>query len=177
MVRSLAKVQKKIHKKQGNARSLHENSRHAKKLRRAELREDKLTRLHASRSKASQPLLEMVSFFQEAAQRIQGSLEGVVHELIESYLHRHDERFSDMKKQRRSGQSSYQEDLLKLQVSNEERLYEESGFYMPDLKDVENLERLRSWNGDWTALNGIKFVHVRRDGTEQDASFPPNRLS
>lgn len=56
MARSLAKVQKKITKKHGNARSLHENSRDAKKLRRAELREDKLARLSASRSKASQPI-------------------------------------------------------------------------------------------------------------------------
>lgn len=97
----------------------------------------------------------MVSFFQQAAQRISGSLEGVVHELIErydwlilvlsctsldsprfysSYLRRHDERISNMKKQRRPGQSSYQEDLLKLQISNEDRLYKETGFCKFGLK-------------------------------------------
>lgn len=55
MPKSLSKVQKKLSKKKGNISSLHENSRDAQKLRRAEARSEKLERLAAARAKANQP--------------------------------------------------------------------------------------------------------------------------
>lgn len=54
MPKDLAKVQKKIHKK-GATTSLHENSRDAKRLRRAGARSDKLEKLATARGKALQP--------------------------------------------------------------------------------------------------------------------------
>ena len=56
MAKSLAKVQKKISKKNKSTRSLHENSRDAQRLRRAGARSEKLERLAAARAKANQPL-------------------------------------------------------------------------------------------------------------------------
>lgn len=57
MPKTLAKVQKKIAKKRGkSASSLHENSRDAKRLRRAGARSEKLDKLAAARGRASQPL-------------------------------------------------------------------------------------------------------------------------
>lgn len=57
MPKNLAKVQKKIAKKKGKSvSSLHENSRDAKRLRRAGARSEKLDKLAAARGRASQPL-------------------------------------------------------------------------------------------------------------------------
>lgn len=56
MPKNLAKVQKKIAKKKGNVSSLHENSRDAKRLRRAGARSEKLEKLAAARGRATQPL-------------------------------------------------------------------------------------------------------------------------
>ncbi|KAI4290085.1 MAG: hypothetical protein L6R35_000656 [Caloplaca aegaea] len=68
MPKNLAKVQKKIAKKKGNVSSLHENSRDAKRLRRAGARSEKLEKLAAARGRATQPLLQRIAFFQIAAQ-------------------------------------------------------------------------------------------------------------
>lgn len=58
MPKNLAKVQKQISKKKnkGATSSLHENSRDAKRLRRAGARSEKLEKLAVERGKASQPL-------------------------------------------------------------------------------------------------------------------------
>ena len=55
MAKSLNKVVKKVTKKKGNTNALHENSRDAKKLRKAASREDRLSRLAAVRVKLNQP--------------------------------------------------------------------------------------------------------------------------
>lgn len=56
MPKDLAKVQKQIaKKKKGATSSLHENSRDAKRLRRAGARSEKLEKLAAARAKACQP--------------------------------------------------------------------------------------------------------------------------
>ena len=44
---------------------------------------------------------------------------------------------------------------------------------MPDLEDAENIDRLKSWNGDWAALGSIKFVRIRQDGDRRESVFPP----
>ncbi len=54
MPKSLAKVQKKISKKKGNTSSLNEDSKDAKRLRRAEARGEKLERIAAARAKGNQ---------------------------------------------------------------------------------------------------------------------------
>ena len=44
---------------------------------------------------------------------------------------------------------------------------------MPDLEDAENIDRLKSWKGDWAALGSIKFMRIRQDGDRRESVFPP----
>lgn len=163
-------IQKKVAKKR---KAIHENSRDAQRLRTAGLRDEKLARLAATRAKGYQPLLQRTAFFRDAAQKMDGSLAGVMDELINGFIHRDDEELADLKRQRRPGRpSSTKEDLLRRRLADEEQEYS-TGFYMPDLEDAENIDRLKSWNGDWAALGSIKFVRIRQDGDRRESVFPP----
>lgn len=94
-----------------------------------------------------------------------------------SYLSRYDEELAELKSQRRPGRpSSTREDLLQQFMTTEDREYN-GGFWIPNMQDVGNLRILREWNGEWTALNTIKYVRLSRDGNLQNSSFPPKGLS
>ena len=56
MPKSLEKTRKRISKKKGDITVLHENSRDSQRLRRAQMRDDKLVRVAAARRKTDQPL-------------------------------------------------------------------------------------------------------------------------
>jgi len=54
--KTLEKTRKQIVKKKGAVGALHQGSRDSKRLHRAQVRDEKLTKLAASRRKAEQPL-------------------------------------------------------------------------------------------------------------------------
>lgn len=94
-----------------------------------------------------------------------------------SYLSRHDEELAELKSQRRPGRpSSTREDLLQQFMTTEDREYN-GGVWIPEMQDEGNLRILQEWNGEWTALNTLKYVRLSRDGTIQKSSFPPKGLS
>ncbi len=93
------------------------------------------------------------------------------------YIKRDDEELARFKEERRPGRaSSTREDLLKQRVTVEEREHN-SGFWMPDVEDEQNLGLLRDWNGQWTSLSTLKYVRIARDGTKHPSSFPPKGQS
>lgn len=93
------------------------------------------------------------------------------------YLRRNDEELAQLQSERRPGRpSSTREDLLKQSKLTEGREYD-SGYWVPDMQDGGNLERLRDWNGEWTSLNTINYIRLSRDGTIRQSSFPPKALS
>ena len=95
-----------------------------------------------------------------------------------SYLTRHDPEVAELKSQRRPGRpSSTREDLLQQSVKAEYQEYDGGGFWIPDIQDQGNLRLLRGWNGEWTAMNTLKYVRLSKDGTMKDSSFPPKGLS
>ncbi|KZF21833.1 hypothetical protein L228DRAFT_269287 [Xylona heveae TC161] len=174
MPRSLNKVQKKISKKRGKVDSLHENSRDTQRLLRAGMREEKIARLHAARNKNHQPHLYRVAFFQEIANQTDKLLDVPgMQKLIERFIHRDDEELSRLKKERRPGRpSSTREDMLKQRMAQEEKEWE-SGFWMPDMADAINMEKLRNWNQEWASLSPMLFVRINRAGVRHESSFPP----
>ncbi|KAI9723691.1 MAG: hypothetical protein M1812_000991 [Candelaria pacifica] len=178
MPKSLAKVQKKISKKKGSTNSLHENSRDSQRLRRAGARDDKLARVAAARAKTNQPHLQRVSFFQQVAQQATGPMAlDTIQGLIQRYLQRSDEELATLKQERRPGRpSSTREDLLKQRIVMEGREYD-TGFWIPDLEDEENLKQLEKWNGEWSSLNTLKYIRQARSGSRHDSSFPPKGQS
>ncbi len=53
-----------------------------------------------------------------------------------------------------------------------------SGFWIPDLRHMENVERLKRWDGQWGSLAALKFIRVTRESERvAESTFPPNGLS
>ncbi|KAL9585956.1 MAG: hypothetical protein Q9212_001222 [Teloschistes hypoglaucus] len=152
MPKNLAKVQKQIAKKKGAATSsLHENSRDAKRLRRAGARSEKLEKLSTARAMAYQP-----------------------YQMSNSYLSRNADELATIQSERRPGRpTSTREDTLKQGIDAEDKEYA-SGFWIPDISDAATVDRLTEWNGEWSSLNNLKFVRVAKDGGKHASSFPPN---
>lgn len=49
----------------------------------------------------------------------------------------------------------------------------DTGFWMPDIEDEENLRLLRDWSGEWTSLSTLKYIRLSRSGLKHESSFPP----
>ncbi|MCJ1362267.1 hypothetical protein MMC16_001369 [Acarospora aff. strigata] len=178
MPKSLAKVHKKISKKRGNINSLHENSRDSQMLRRAGARDDKLAKLSAARAKVNQPYIQRVTFFQQVAREAAEPVSSqVVQHLVQGYIDRDHEELAEVKRERRPGRpSSTREDLLKQRIDTENREYD-TGFWIPDVEDSDNISQLEKWTGEWTSLNTLKYVRLSRDGKKRSSSFPPGAQS
>jgi translation machinery-associated protein 16 len=180
MPKSLDKTRKKIaKKKKGNINALHENSRDSQRLRRAQMRDDKLIRVASARRKNDQPLVVRAAYFQEAIrnnQRLPLELDAV-QSLIRTFVHQHEEEFNALKKKRRVGRStSTREDILRIKISVDEKEYE-NGFYLPDIIDADNVILLDRWEGAWPYLSTLKWVRISSAGNIQPSSFPPKGQS
>ncbi|KAI9688862.1 MAG: hypothetical protein M1822_001219 [Bathelium mastoideum] len=177
MPSSVAKVTKQINrKKPGKLGALHENSRDAKRLRRANARDDKLNRVAAVRARKAEPFLQRVGFFQSAATEHETSFTFTeTQSLVEKFLEQDEEELMQTKATRRSGRpASARQDLLQAKVDLEQKEYN-SGFWLPDMEDDRNMERLREWDGEWNSLNNLIFVRITRAGKKSPSQFPPNR--
>ena len=93
------------------------------------------------------------------------------------YLDHYSEEIAQLKRERRPGRpSTSREDQVKRSIVTEGGEYE-AGYWLPDLRDVKNVEALREWSGQWSALNTLKFIRLSRDGSIRESSFPPKGLS
>nr|POE48778.1 translation machinery-associated protein 16 [Quercus suber] len=175
----LSKVQKHVSKKKGaKIHSLHENSRDALRLRKAGARDDKVAKGHKLRKGANRQWVERVEFFQENLPDTLHPLEQTeIHRLIEHFLQRHEEEMSQLKAERRPGRpASTRQTLLELQMQQDRAEYE-SGFWLPNLEDVDTLQKLDSWDGRWLSLGQMKFVRAHKTGTIKESKFPPSGAS
>ncbi|RYP67025.1 hypothetical protein DL770_008704 [Monosporascus sp. CRB-9-2] len=90
---SFEKTRKAIAKKKGPIESLHQYSRDSKRLHRAQVRDEKLEKIAASRRKNDQ--------------------------LYRTYVHQYDEELDEIRKSRRKGRpASTKEDLLKMKIES-----------------------------------------------------------
>ncbi|KAI1645127.1 translation machinery-associated protein 16 [Daldinia loculata] len=175
MPKTFERTRKAIAKKKGAVDSLHQYSRDSKRLHRAQVRDGKLEKIAASRKKSDKPYLERATFFQEAV-RQNGSQPvqmDVIHELIKTFVHQHDEELSEVKKTRRPGRpASAKEDLLKVKIDKLQKEYQ-NGFLIPELDTEENATVLSRWEGSWSYLTTLKWVRISSAGSVQPSSFPP----
>ncbi|KAH8819547.1 translation machinery-associated protein 16 [Xylogone sp. PMI_703] len=179
MPTSVDKARKKISKKKGDITVLHENSRDSQRLRRAQMRDEKLQKISASRRKMDQPYIERATYFQDAIRKNNSQpLEfDAIKALIESYVHQHGEEFEGLKKARRAGRpASTREDLLKMKITALKKEYE-NGFYVPDITDADNVTFLDRWEGTWSYLSTLKWVRITKQGVVQPCKFPPKGQS
>ncbi|KAI5863887.1 translation machinery-associated protein 16 [Durotheca rogersii] len=175
MPKTLEKTRKAIAKKKGPIDSLHQYSRDSKRLHRAQLRDEKLEKIAASRKKNDRPFLQRAAFFQEALNQ-NGSKPlstDVIQELVKTFVHQHDEELSEVKKTRRPGRpASAKEDLLQVKIDKLQKEHQ-SGFLVPALDSEENATLLCRWEGSWSYLTTLRWVRVSSDGAVQPSSFPP----
>lgn len=179
MPSKLNKVQKHVNKKKGSkVNALHENSRDAKRLRNAGARDERVARTTATREKANRQWLDRVAFFQERLPETLHPLDvAAMQDLIRQFLSRHDEELAGLKAERRPGRPpSNRQALLEQQLKLETHEYE-SGFWMPDLRDVETLEKLDAWKGEWLGLGNLRFARVEQGGGVKESQFPPRGAS
>ncbi|KAI6245512.1 Translation machinery-associated protein 16 [Erysiphe necator] len=175
MTKGLEKLQKHIIKKKGKNSALHENSRDAQRLRRAQGRDDKLEKMALARRKMDRPLLERAKYFQKSIQLSDGKILEMeeIQTLIKRFLEQFKEELLQCKKQRRPGRpSSAREDLMRLKVAAGEKEHQ-NGFYMPDLADENNILLLKKWEGSWSYLATLKWVRISSTGNVQISRFPP----
>ncbi|KAF2011668.1 hypothetical protein BU24DRAFT_377021 [Aaosphaeria arxii CBS 175.79] len=174
----LSKVQKHITKKKGKDLNLHENSRDTKRLHSAHMRDNKLNRLASVREKQNRPFLLRIKSFQSyTVEHDEPCTIPELQRMIEDYLGRDDDEISKLQAERRAGRPpSTRETLLKQNRDVEQGEYT-SGFWLPELEDMEVLKKLKAWNGQWANLATMKFVRLSRDGVKKESSFPPKGLS
>ena len=90
--------------------------------------------------------------------------------MIEDFLGRDDEELSTLQAQRRAGRPpSTRETLLKQNQAVEQGEYA-SGFWVPDLENVENLQKLKEWSGRWLGLVTMQFARISKDGFKKESS-------
>ncbi|KIW27838.1 uncharacterized protein PV07_07539 [Cladophialophora immunda] len=179
MARALNKVQKQISKKRGGKpNALHENSRDAKRLRRAGAREEKLARLMDAAVKANQVYVDRVAWFKSALEGSSGPLtDEEVHLLTQSFIDREDEELAEAKQQRRPGRPpTKQEEKISQRKEVEEREFR-AGLWVPELRNEESRRKVERWAGEWGGLNTLDFVRVIKSGDIKPSSFPPKALS
>ncbi|KAI1475937.1 hypothetical protein K445DRAFT_66655 [Daldinia sp. EC12] len=175
MPKTFERTRKAIAKKKGAVDSLHQYSRDSKRLHRAQVRDEKLEKIAASRKKNDKPYLERATFFQEALRQYdsQPLQMDVIHELIKTFVHQYDEELNEIKKARRPGRpASTKEDLLKVKIDNLQKEYQ-NGFLIPVLDTEENVSLLTRWEGSWSYLTTLKWVRISSAGGVQPSSFPP----
>lgn len=92
---------------------------------------------------------------------------------VEQFIARGEVKIAVLEGERRQGRPmGREEERVRTRKEEEEREFE-TGFWVPDLRDEENLRRLREWKGDWVGLNVVRFARVRRDGEIVVSSWPP----
>lgn len=176
MAKTLEKTRKQIAKKKGGSIDvLHANSRNAKRLHKAKVRDERLEKLADSRKKQDKPLLRRVSHFRNVVSENGNKpldLE-VVRAKINDYVHQFDEELEEAKKARRPGRpASTKEDLLMMKVAALKK-EQEDGFYIPDLTTEKTVHLLERWEGSWAFLSNIDWVKISGTGSARAAKFPP----
>jgi translation machinery-associated protein 16 len=188
MPKSLHKVQKHIAKKKGRNAQLHEGSRDARIILRASSRDQRVEKGSSVRRRSNNQYLERIVFikrelFGEDAANIDALNIDVptpeplsqdeIAKILDQYLSRYDVEYTEVKAARRAGRPlSSREQVLK-SLRDSERQEHESGFWIPDLTDQKNVEVLKAWNGQWVALNNMKFVRVSSQGEVKPSIWPP----
>ncbi|KAK2747284.1 hypothetical protein FQN57_002182 [Myotisia sp. PD_48] len=164
MPKNLNKIVKKLSKKRGKLDSLHENSRDAKRLRRAGGREDKLARAAAETIRGRQIYDESEVLCLAMSDCL---------DLTRKYVNRLKPELEELQQARRKGRPlSKREEVLGQKSAAEEKEFL-TGFWMPDLESEESIKKLKNWNGEWSSMSNLVFIRLTEQGGKQPSNFPP----
>lgn len=179
MPRALNKVQKHISKKKGGKpTALHENSRDARRLRTAGAREDKIARIATAAARSNRIYVNRVAWMKDHLGELNTPLtDEEVIQVVKDYIAREDDELNELKAAQRPGRpKSKAEERIQVRIDAEEHEFA-SGFWAPDFRDEEALQKLQRWTEDWAGLGYLKVVRVYKNGEIKASSFPPKSLS
>lgn len=170
MAKSVLKVTKQLNKKKT---LLHPKGRKAQLLARASLRDERINKkkLIHSMKKSEETLI--VDFFQEfinspAQLEVESFQLEDMKDLITTFIARDNDELEQLKAERRANRpASKKQDLLESRIKHETHVFE-TGWKVPDLRTLENVKKLRAWNGGHGGLTAIKFVVVKKEGSPED---------
>ncbi|XP_013195182.1 translation machinery-associated protein 16 homolog [Amyelois transitella] len=88
-------------------------------------------------------------------------------ELMESYLARFDEELEQIALknsvgQRKNRQHASREDIINITKKKEHEEFESCGLEMPDLMNAQQMEVLKSWNGELRFIQHFKLRRIAR---------------
>ena len=119
-------------------------------------------------------LVLRVSFFQsQTPSSAMGFTEDEIHASIRQYLVRDEDILDDLKAERRVGRPPSTKQTLLEQIQGQEAKEYEAGFWLPELRDRDNLDKLAKWSGHWAGLGQLAFMRVEKVGIIKDSAFPP----
>jgi translation machinery-associated protein 16 len=179
MPSKLTKIQKLVTKKKGkSSRALHENSRDALRIRKASIRDDRVSKDHKVRKGANEQWVNRVAWFKD---RLPDTLHPYTKEELvaaaEEYLTHMDEEINQLQSERRAGRpATTRHQLLELAKDGVQKEFV-SGLWMPNLQDEQTLIKLDAWQYDWLSLSNMGFVRVDAEGLVKEAQFPPNKAA
>ncbi|OAA49656.1 hypothetical protein NOR_01579 [Metarhizium rileyi] len=180
MPSSLQKTRKHIaRKRNGEVNALHAKSRDSLRLHKAGVRDLRLEKLAAARSKREQPIIDRVTFFQASlAEKDNQPLDvETLQTFIQNFIHKYDEEYNILKKARRSGRPpSAREDVLKIKIAALEKEYQ-NGFVLPNVTSAEHAKNLENWEGSWAYLTNLPWIKVSSAGQVRTAEFPSKGIN
>ncbi|KAH8426845.1 translation machinery-associated protein 16 [Aspergillus melleus] len=178
MPKTLSKVHKHISKKRGVVEALHENSRDAKRLRRANARDDRVARVHTNMSRGRQTYVDRIAYFQDNIPEDSGPFSDKdMMDVAARYINRSVPEIEQLQSERRKGRPPSKREEALLQRTDVEDKEFKTGFWMPDISQQDVIKKLASWNGDWSGLSTMKFIRLTKDGEKQSSAFPPKGMS
>ncbi|CCG80909.1 Putative uncharacterized protein [Taphrina deformans PYCC 5710] len=151
-----------LKKIKGKKEQAHPNSRKSHQIQRAALRDERITAQAITKQKEQMKWINRFGFFKVIATTNPDQLftEEEVKSLIETYIERNKSELMTLVEERRAGRpKSSRQDLLERAKELELSEYR-SGFKVPVMDDLLNLEELRHWKGDVGGLQKIKFQLV-----------------
>ena len=148
-----------LKKIKGKKEQAHPNSRKSHQIQRAALRDERLAAQSNTKAKEQMKWINRFGFFKVIAttnpNRIFSDAE--LRSFISTYIDRNDSELETLVSERRAGRpKSSRQDLLE-RAKDSERSEYRSGFKVPVMDDLLNLEELRHWRGDVGGLQKIKF--------------------
>ncbi|KAM0716150.1 hypothetical protein Q7P37_008664 [Cladosporium fusiforme] len=179
MPSKLNKIQKLVTKKKGaNSKALHENSRDALRIKKAAMRDDRVSRKHKIQKGANEGWLNRIAFFKEhLPDTLHPFDKAELQAAAEEYLTHMDEEIHQLQSERRAGRpASTRQQLLEQAKDGEKKEYE-SGLWMPNLQDEQTLIKLDAWQYDWLSLSNMNFIRLDPEGIIKEAHFPPNKAA
>ena len=129
-------------------------------------------------AKSNQIYIDRVRWFQE---QLTDTVDPVndegVRDLVQSFINREDEELAELKAAQRPGRPPSKAEENILSRKDVETKQFNAGFWAPDIKSAEGLEKLQRWGGSWGGLNTLSFIRVKTNAEIKSSTFPPKSLS